>query len=597
MEINGFEIDIENQYNLDENKKVSTCPLCSETRKKKTDKCLMVDWDRGLSYCNHCGKTIQLHTFKKKDRDSDKEYIKPPFVNKTNLSDKVVEWFQEKRGISQKALGYLKITTGLEWMPQTKKNENTIQFNYFRDDELINIKYRDGAKNFKLYKDAEKIFYNIDCLRNYKEVVIVEGEMDVLSYVEAGIHNVISVPNGSTKNKVNLDYLDSCIDEFKNINRVYLALDNDEAGQNVQKEFIRRLGAEKCYLIDLLEVKDANEFLLKYGVNELKETLSKAKIIPLENVKTINDNLDELLDFYKNGMPKGYITGIKSFDNIFSTYTSQYVVVTGVSGSGKSEFVDSMCVGYNMNYDWKGTFVSPENKPDFLHSDKLVRKFYGTTPNEGSFNKNVFGSIIDHINNNFFFIDFEQGYDLDECLDKIKELVIRKGIRYFVLDPFNKITMKGIPRDKITEYTTAYLNKIDVFCKKYDLLGIIVAHPVKQSKNEQGEYNTISMYQIKGGGEFYDMSYHGISVNRLYKEQYVEVTALKVKFANLGENNGICELSFNTVNGRYFDRYDEQDYSPLFYIEGEKEEEPPPAPEEYNNNLITTNNEFENVPF
>ena len=42
------------------------------------------------------------------------------------------------------------------------KEENTINFNYYIGNELVNIKYRDGAKNFKLYKGAEKVFYNID---------------------------------------------------------------------------------------------------------------------------------------------------------------------------------------------------------------------------------------------------------------------------------------------------------------------------------------------------------------------------------------------------------------------------------------------------
>ena len=49
-------------------------------------------------------------------------------------------------------------------MPQTGKNENTIKFNYFMGNQLINIKYSDGAKNFKLYKGAEKVFYNINSI-------------------------------------------------------------------------------------------------------------------------------------------------------------------------------------------------------------------------------------------------------------------------------------------------------------------------------------------------------------------------------------------------------------------------------------------------
>ena len=38
MEINGFKIDVKNQYNLPEGVRYSTCPLCSENRKKSKEK-------------------------------------------------------------------------------------------------------------------------------------------------------------------------------------------------------------------------------------------------------------------------------------------------------------------------------------------------------------------------------------------------------------------------------------------------------------------------------------------------------------------------------------------------------------------------------
>jgi hypothetical protein len=56
-------------------------------------------------------------------------------------------------------------------MPQTGKTENVIKFNYFIGDQLINVKYRDGRKNFKLYKGAEKVFYNINSIIGYDHVL------------------------------------------------------------------------------------------------------------------------------------------------------------------------------------------------------------------------------------------------------------------------------------------------------------------------------------------------------------------------------------------------------------------------------------------
>ena len=42
---------------------------------------------------------------------------------------KLIKYF-EGRGISQKSLVDLKVGEGLEWMPQTKKEVNTIQFHF-----------------------------------------------------------------------------------------------------------------------------------------------------------------------------------------------------------------------------------------------------------------------------------------------------------------------------------------------------------------------------------------------------------------------------------------------------------------------------------
>ena len=196
-EINGFTIEQFNQYDLEVGKKEGICPKCSHDRKpeNRKAKCAMYDWERGLGTCMNCDEVFQLHTFKRKG-GSDKVYVRPEWKNTTELSDKAIKWF-EGRGISQSTLNRLKVSEGIEWMPQTSKNENTIQFNYFINNELINIKYRDGRKNFKLVKGAEKVFYNIDSTVGHDYVVIVEGEMDALSFVDAKIDSVVSVPNGA----------------------------------------------------------------------------------------------------------------------------------------------------------------------------------------------------------------------------------------------------------------------------------------------------------------------------------------------------------------------------------------------------------------
>ena len=550
-EINGFLIDQFNQHNLDVGKTQGICPLCSHERKPKNQKakCASYDWERGLGTCHHCDSSFQLHTYQRKG-SSEKTYIRPNALNVVDpkeITSKVSKWF-ESRGISQKTLDDLMVTEGPEFMPQTGKSENTIQFNYIIGDELINVKYRDGRKNFKLYKGAEKIFYNINSIVGYDNCVITEGEMDVLALHEAGIKNAISVPNGATLNSNNLDYLDNCIDYFEDKEKVILALDDDEPGQALQQELIRRLGAEVCFLTTFEDCKDANEYLIKYGKDKLVSRIEGARPVPLENVTTLKDIEDEITDFVKNGFKPGYQIGIPNFDSIFSTYTGQFITVTGIPSSGKSDFVDQMVVGYNQRYEWKTAFASPENAPTYLHAHKLMRKVWQDMPTRNDIGTEKWNQVAEHVNDNFFFIDMER-YTLESVLRKGAELVKRKGIKCLVIDPFNKIRDVDCKTEDVNRYTMEYLTKIETFAKKYDVLVFIVAHPTKMYRDKDGNIEEPTMYNIKGGGEWYDASYHGILVHRNYEEKTVKAKILKVKFQNLGENGAEAHFKWEPRSG------------------------------------------------
>ena len=552
-EINGFLIDEFNQHKLEEGKKQGVCPLCSHDRKPKNQKakCASYDWERGLGTCHNCNTSFQLHTYQRKGA-SEKVYVRPPGPPSDTeypdfLSDKVIDWFKT-RGIKAQTLIDLQVSEGPEWMPQTGKTENTIKFNYFMGDQLINVKYRDGRKNFKLYKGAEKVFYNINSIVGYDTCVITEGEMDVLAFHEAGVPNAISVPNGATLNSNNLDYLDNCIDYFEDKEKVILAVDSDEAGQALQSELVRRLGAEVCYLVSFDDCKDANEYLLKHGKEKLQERVSSARPVPLENVTTFRDIEDEVTDFVRNGFKKGYQVGLENFDDIFSTYTGQFITVTGIPSSGKSDFVDQMVVGYNRNYGWKTAFASPENQPTYLHAHKLMRKTWEGMPTADDIHGDKWNQIADHCNTNYFHIDMER-YTLESVLKKGAELVKRKGIKCLVIDPFNKVRDVDCKTEDVNRYTMEYLTKIEVFAKKFDVLVFIVAHPTKMYKDKDGKIEEPTMYNIKGGGEWYDASYHGILVHRNYEEKTVKAKILKVKFQNLGENGAEAHFKWEPKSG------------------------------------------------
>ena len=541
------------EYTIEVNKNgenVLTCPVCSHTRRKKTLKCFGFNVQKGAGRCNHCGVVLVEKT-NNEIKTIKVDYKRPEWKNNTNLSDKLVKWFRDKRNISQRTLIELSISEDTEFMPQINQNINTIQFNYFRFGELINIKYRDAHKNFKMFKDAEKIFYNIDAVIDSKEIIIVEGEMDVLALYECGIKNVISVPNGATdKGQINTDYLDNCIDLFDNDCKFIIATDNDNVGIRLRNELARRLGFENCSYLIFKDCKDVNDCLIKYGVGGVIESFNDVKEFPIVGVFNANDIKENIYDFYNNGLPKGCGIGMAELDNFIKFQEGYLTTITGIPGHGKSEFLDFVLCRLNVSHGWKTALYSPENHPLELHFSKFAEKISGK-PFEGNNKMSTIelDYLINYHSDNFFFINPQDDFTLTNILASVKHLVRKKGIKAFVIDAWNKLDHHYTTNE--TQYISKQLDEIVKFCERNKVHCFLVAHPTKIRKAESGLYEIPNLYSISGSANFYNKTANGITVYRNYDTGLSEIYIQKVKFKHWGET-GCVHLAWDKTNGRYY---------------------------------------------
>ena len=324
-----FGIDI--PYNRTSGNVKVFCPQCRDRRHNKTDKSLSVDLDKGVWNCHYCGFAGGIN---ERNYNADalkyqrKEYKKPESTGFPVFSEKVVAWFA-RRGISLPTLTKAGVTEGDEWMPQKEAKVPTIQFNYFKDGELVNIKFRTEDKCFKLIPGAELLPYNLDAIKGEKECVICEGEADALSFIEIGYNNVVSVPNGAN---TNLTYLDDYWDDyFEDKETVYIASDSDTKGVLLREELLRRFGPERCRIIEYGEgCKDANEHLVMYGKDSLIECVKNAPEPKIEGIFTTSDIEDSLDAIYESGLKKGYTIGVEGVDKLCSFETKRLCVLTGV---------------------------------------------------------------------------------------------------------------------------------------------------------------------------------------------------------------------------------------------------------------------------
>lgn len=557
MRINWEKYGIEAPHGYQGNKKVF-CPQCHNQRRDKRDKSLSINLKSGEFNCHYCGYSgcaVEKEEWEKERpwqnyapiRKQKPEYKKPAPRPQTAISAKALAWFNG-RGISEAVLTALKITEGSEWMPQKNGQANTIQFNYYYNGELINTKFRTGDKCFKLVSGAELIPYNIDAIKGCKECIITEGEMDALSFYECGRRDVISVPNGAS---ANLDYLDDFIEEyFDDKETIYIASDTDTKGVLLRDELLRRFGAERCRVLEYGEgCKDANEHLLKYGKDSLLKCIADAPEIKLEGIFTVSDFEQSLDALFEHGMQKGVTIGHENFDRLLSFETKRLCVVTGIPGSGKSEFIDEIAERLNMRYGWRFAYFSPENAPLAYHASKLIEKFTGKHFDKQHLTFGEYKQVKQHLETDFFFIAPKDDYRLDTILERAKFLVRRKGIKAVVIDPYNRLEDESDGQNE-TKYISKMLDKLTNFAQQNDVLIILMAHPTKMAKNKDGEIEAPTLYDISGSAHFNNKADFGIVVHRNRIENTVEVHIKKVKFKHLGEC-GTALFKYNMNNGRY----------------------------------------------
>ena len=529
------------------------CPQCRDKRSNKSDKSLSVDLSNGLWKCHYCGFAGCLPKNNPNYHNGSKsaykqEYRIPKGTGNPSLSVKALGYFAS-RGISLQTVTSMRITEGLEFMPQKGKEVNTIQFNYYKGGQLVNTKFRTADKCFKLVPGAELILYNLDAIKGTPECIITEGEMDALSFIEIGRTDVVSVPNGAN---ANLQYLDDYIDEyFEDKETIYIASDTDTKGVVLREELLRRFGPERCKIVGYGEdCKDANEHLQKYGKESLFLCLANAVEPKIEGIFTVSDFEQSLDLLFERGMQRGVTIGHENFDNFCSFETKRLLIITGIPGSGKSEWIDEIAERLNIRYDWRFAFFSPENAPLQYHASKLIEKFTGKKFEKGSLPYGEYQQVKQHLEQNFFFISPNDDFRLETILSRAKSLVHKKGIKALVIDPYNRLENEQDSRRSETQHISAVLDRLTNFAQQNDVLVILMAHPVKMPKNKDGKIEVPTLYDISGSANFFNKADFGITVHRDRELNVTEVHIQKVKFKHLGEV-GVAMFKYNLHNGRY----------------------------------------------
>ena len=132
------------------------CPQCSAQRKKKSARCLSVNVGKGTFFCHHCGWAGGLGTG---ERRLDVAWNRPKYrmPEPTLTAPDSVMAYLEERGITRAVAKRNRVSAATVYMPQVEGHVKAIAFTYYRGDQLVNVKYRDREKNFRMEAGAERI--------------------------------------------------------------------------------------------------------------------------------------------------------------------------------------------------------------------------------------------------------------------------------------------------------------------------------------------------------------------------------------------------------------------------------------------------------
>lgn len=486
---------------------LSECPFCHD---KNSHWRFLVNIKTGAYICNrqdNCGAKGYIKLPKEKEIIENKA-IQNLSSSLDLVSGSLLKYMTEERKISLNTLKKARVFS---------RNNNFCFFYTNLEGKAIGIKYRSIDKKIFCEKGSEMTLINWDRVdpEIYSTLYVTEGEMDMLSLMEVGFENVVSIPNGASS----MEWIDKQIDFLKKFDTLIFIMDNDGAGKKALKTINERLSSFQMKLktIDLLFYKDPNEILQdddgKIKLKNIIENNIKDLVIPKVYIvsKVKIENEVEEVDWKDRGL--NHMIGGMQYGRL--------MLLSGNSGCGKSTFANNLMANL-LDQGLKVYTHQGESSPSsfktnlykiFCRSDS-IQKYYD------NFKEKYYGKVTEEIEEK---IDAWLGDKLivhgsltptkNELLNTMEFMYKNNGIRIFFID--NLMTIDLPTENKYDEQKSLFLD-LQTFVKKYNVFVLIIAHP---KKNSIANLDSVDQYIISGSSDMINSSDVAIYLKRLSEKE------------------------------------------------------------------------------
>lgn len=310
-----------------------------------------------------------------------------------------------------------------EWKDRNKKGETSN-----KDDYFVTRRLKARALEQKSWQRLDPpgggwgLFGWHTVPDDSKEIVLTEGEYDAMAVYQATGRPSVSLPNGCRSLPVEV------LPMLEKFEKVYLWMDNDGPGREGAELFAKKIGVNRCLLIQPgpsvdgePAPKDANEALLR-GM-DLDAMILEAQVLPHDRIITFSEIRSQVLDEMLNpdqyaGVP---VPSLPELTKILKGFRrGEVTVLTGPTGGGKTTFLGQLSLDFaenNVNTLW-GSF---EIKNTRL-LNKLIKQYSrGPLPVNMDERRQVLENLADRFENlPLYFMKFHGGSDIDDVIDAME---------------------------------------------------------------------------------------------------------------------------------------------------------------------------------
>lgn len=443
-------------------------------------------------------------------------------------------------------------------------------FPYFVSDKIVSEKCRRLPKEFWQSKGGCRCLYGVDDLRGEHVIVLTEGEIDKLSVEAAGYRGCASLQNGCTGG-ISRNY--GAGEALDSAEKIILALDGDRAGQAAVQKLANELGINRCCTVNWPDdCKDANDVLCKHGADRLKILLDEAEQLPPpclkhsfqdeEIIQYINDVVAGALDpTHRSGIS----TGWSGLDRFYRVVPGEVTVITGIPGSGKTEWLLSMVANIAHQENWRILLFTFEANTDTL-AVQMSQKLKYMLPELSQQQETQPGCMqedrtayMNWMDDHFEFgVDSFENLTVDQIVEKIDEVTADRGLQGVIIDPYNFIERPARKNDSEHHFIGALMQRLRNVAEEKKIHIWIVAHPTKSA-----QWGTArpTLYSIAGSSNWFNKTDMGIIVDRrpyesddgeVVRSDQVEIIVEKVRNREAGEL-GKALLLFDRESRSYSD--------------------------------------------